>query len=82
MPRIPGIPITSMQGYTTAQVAKIIGVSKNTLLQWLYTGVLTEPKRSAVGGIQWRIWSASDIERARKVKATMKRGPKPKKEKK
>jgi DNA-binding transcriptional MerR regulator len=68
-----------MQGYSTAQVAKIIGVSKNTLLQWLYTGALTEPKRCAVGGVQWRTWSKADIERAQKVKATMKRGPKPKK---
>jgi DNA-binding transcriptional MerR regulator len=70
-----------MQGYSTAQAAKIIGVSKNTLLQWLYAGTLDEPKRSTVGGVEWRIWSDSDIERARKVKATMKRGPKPKKRK-
>lgn len=82
MPRISGIPITSMKGYSTAQVAKAIGVSKNTLLQWLYTGALKEPKRSPVGGVQWRIWTDSDIERARKVKKTMKRGPKPKKGKK
>jgi DNA-binding transcriptional MerR regulator len=70
-----------MTGYSTAQVAKAIGVSKNTLLQWLYTGTLREPKRSSVGGVQWRIWTDLDIERAQKVKATMKRGPKPKKRK-
>ncbi len=81
MPRIPSIPITSMEGYSTAQAAKTIGVSKNTLLQWLYAGRLEEPKRSIVGGVEWRVWSNSDIERARKVKATMKRGPKPKKRK-
>jgi|HubBroStandDraft_6_1064221.scaffolds.fasta_scaffold233276_2 hypothetical protein len=81
MARISSIPITSMQGYSTAQAAKIVGVSKNTLLQWLYAGALDEPKRSVVGGVEWRIWAHSDIERARKVKSTMKRGPKPKKRK-
>jgi excisionase family DNA binding protein len=78
MPQITGIPITSMQGYTTAQVAKVIGVSKNTLLKWLYSGVLQEPKHSQVGGVRWRIWSKSDVERARLLKGTLKSGPKPK----
>jgi predicted site-specific integrase-resolvase len=81
MPRISGIPITSMEGYTTAQVANAIGVSKNTLLKWLYAGVLREPKRARVAGVRWRIWSESDVERARKLKGTMKRGPKPRKKK-
>jgi excisionase family DNA binding protein len=81
MPRISGIPTTSMQGYTTAQVAKAVGVSKNTLLKWLYAGVLREPKRARVAGVKWRIWSESDVERARKLKGTMKRGPKPRKKK-
>jgi DNA-binding transcriptional MerR regulator len=70
-----------MQGCTTAQVAKAIGVSKNTLLKWLYAGVLQEPKRTHVAGVRWRVWSKSDIERARKLKGTMKRGPKPRKKK-
>ncbi len=78
MPIVAGIPITAMSGYSTAQTAKIIGVSKNTLLQWLYSGLLREPKRSRVAGVQWRIWSEADIERARKIKGTRKRGPKPK----
>ena len=70
-----------MEGYTTAQVAEAIGVSKNTLLKWLYAGVLREPKRVRVAGTQWRVWSTSDIKRARKLKGTMKRGPKPRKKK-
>jgi DNA-binding transcriptional MerR regulator len=78
MPGVSGIPITEMKGYTTAQAAEIVGVSKNTLLQWLYSGLLEEPKRSRVAGVQWRIWSEADIARARKVKGTTKRGPKPK----
>lgn len=81
MPRISSIPITSMEGYTTAQVAKAVGVSKNTLLKWLYAGVLQEPKRVRVAGMHWRVWTQTDVERARKLKGTMKRGPKPRKKK-
>jgi predicted site-specific integrase-resolvase len=81
MPRISGIPITSMVGYTTAQVAQAVGVSKNTLLKWLYAGALQEPKRVRVAGMRWRVWTQSDVERARKLKGTMKRGPKPSKKK-
>ena len=70
----------SMSGYSTAQVAKLIGVSKGTLLRWLNDGVLEEPKRrTKFGGAAWRLWDAADIERARSVKATQRRGPKPKK---
>ena len=55
--------------YTTAEVAQAIGVNKSTLLRWLYAGKLAEPKQSvAVGKIENRIWSAADLERARKFK--------------
>lgn len=79
MTRVASIPITKMSGYSTAQVAKLVGVSKNTLLRWLYNGVLPEPQRTRVGGIVWRVWSREDIDRARRVKATMRPGPKSKK---
>ncbi len=56
----------------------MIGVSKGTLLSWLYQSLLKEPGRAQVAGSNWRVWTEADIERARKLKATMKRGPKPK----
>ena len=73
------IPIHEMQGRNTAEVAKLLGVAKGTLLRWLHDGVLAEPKKVNVAGVKWRIWSDADIERARKVKATMRPGPKRKK---
>lgn len=77
---ISGIPITAMKkGYSTAEVAKIIGVSKSTLLRWLADDVVPEPRRVKVAGIEWRIWSKAEIEKARKVKATMRPGPKSRK---
>lgn len=55
--------------YTTAEVAKEIGVDKSTLLRWLYAGKLAEPKEKlTVGSIDNRVWSAADLERARKFK--------------
>lgn len=79
MKRISGIPITRMSGYTTAQAAEIVGISKNTLLRWLYDGLLNEPRRTQVGGASWREWSEQDIDKAKEVKAKMRPGPKGKK---
>jgi DNA-binding transcriptional MerR regulator len=69
----------AMSGYSTAQVAGILGVSKVTILNWLRQGLLEEPRRSSVAGMEWRMWSEADLKRAREVKAKMRRGPKPKK---
>lgn len=55
--------------HSTAEVAKQIGVSKKTLLRWLWSGALAEPEqRVTVGNIENRIWSAADLERARAFK--------------
>jgi predicted site-specific integrase-resolvase len=51
--------------YSTAEVATSIGVSKKTLLRWLYAGKLPEPKHESFGGVESRIWSEADLARAR-----------------
>jgi predicted site-specific integrase-resolvase len=51
--------------YSTAEVATAIGVSKKTLLRWLYAGKLPEPKHEIFGGVESRVWSESDLKRAR-----------------
>jgi transposase-like protein len=51
--------------FSTAEVARAIGVNKSTLLRWLYTGKLQEPKHETFGGIDNRVWTAQDLERAR-----------------
>lgn len=79
MPRIVAIPHRSyMNGYSTSQAARMVGVSKRTLLEWIYRGILDEPKKMRVMGVPWRIWNEKDIKRARIVKASMRPGPKPK----
>jgi DNA-binding transcriptional MerR regulator len=63
------IHIFMTRGYSTAQVAKTIGVSKTTLLRWLREGQIAEPNRETTfGGIESRVWSAADLERARRFK--------------
>lgn len=54
--------------YSTAEVAKLIGVSKRTLLSWCYDGKLEEPKSKTFGGVSSRVWTAADLERAKKFK--------------
>ncbi len=52
--------------YSTAEVAKAIGVSKKTLLRWLWEGKLAEPKQTVnMGRVDARVWSGADLARAR-----------------
>jgi hypothetical protein len=51
--------------YSTAEVARAIGVNKTTLLRWLYAGKLPEPDTQTFGGVESRIWSEADLNRAR-----------------
>jgi len=51
--------------YSTAQVAGLIGVHKQTLLDWLRAGKIPEPKRQRVAGLEARIWTAKDLAVAR-----------------
>jgi ABC-type cobalamin transport system ATPase subunit len=54
--------------YSTVEVARIIGVHKTTLLQWLYSGHLAEPKHVRHAGQDLRIWSEKDVSRAKRYK--------------
>ena len=51
--------------YTTAQAAKQINVCKNTLLRWVYEGLIPDVGRDWRG---WRSWSQADINRAKAFK--------------
>jgi len=48
--------------YTTDQAAKKIGVCKNTLLRWVYEGLIPDVGQDWRG---WRIWRNGDIDRVK-----------------
>jgi predicted site-specific integrase-resolvase len=67
-----------MKTYSTREVAKMIGRSHLTLLRWLSKGIIRPSVVVPYDGRHlWR-WTAADVERARRLKATQKPGPKPK----
>lgn len=67
----------SAKTYTTAQAAKLIGVSRQTLQAWIAAGDIKAPELIGVGNATLRLWTAKDVERAKKFKGTLRRGPKP-----
>jgi excisionase family DNA binding protein len=68
--------------YTMAQAAKQLGISRQTLYSWIEAGYVTAPKPTSIGEKLFRLWTAADIERARKFKGTLKPGPQTKAKKK
>jgi excisionase family DNA binding protein len=64
--------------YTTREVAKQIGVSRQTLQAWIAGGKIEAPDSVEIGRAAVRFWTRVDIERLRKFKGTLKPGRKPK----
>lgn len=52
--------------YTTGQVAKILGVHKNTVFYWLRTGKVKEPKRDSI--FNGRIWTTEEVKKLKEIK--------------
>jgi predicted site-specific integrase-resolvase len=57
-----------MKTYSTAQVAKMLGVHKVTLQNWLLDGKAREPRKVRVGNIDFRIWTDTDVKRLKRYK--------------
>jgi len=57
-----------MASYSTAQVARKIGVDKKTLLRWLYADKLAEPEIIKMPGATIRVWNQADVKRAIRYK--------------
>jgi predicted DNA-binding transcriptional regulator AlpA len=54
--------------HSTAQVARILNIGRQTLHRWL-NEELKAPKKSRIGGVSIRFWTEGDLERARRYKA-------------
>src|SRR5882724_1043341 len=64
--------------YTTADAAKKVGVSRQTLHSWINAGLVPVPKPVKVGRREFRLWTGHDIEKLKKFRGTFKRCPKEK----
>jgi predicted DNA-binding transcriptional regulator AlpA len=53
------------KNFSTAHVAKLLGVSKRTLFRYLDDGVVKEPEMIAVGDYKARVWTEGDVQQAR-----------------
>jgi hypothetical protein len=63
---------------STRDAARNLGVSLLTLQRHVKLGTVDSPPLQKVGGVTVRLWSARDIEKARKVLASIKPGRKKK----
>ena len=63
---------------STREAAKKLGVTILTLQRHVTAKTIKAPPLQKVGGVSVRLWSASDIEKARKFLATIKPGRKKK----
>ena len=61
---MPKSRVREVQYLKSAEVAELIGVTKQTLLNWLRKGLITEPERNPATG--YRLWTEKDIERIRR----------------
>jgi excisionase family DNA binding protein len=69
----------SRNRYTTSEAAKAAKVSRPTIQYWISTGKIDAPKLEVHNGKAARLWTEADVERMRKLSATLKPGPAPKK---
>jgi len=65
--------------FSTRQAAEKLGVVVLTLQRHVASGTVDAPPLQKVGGVTVRLWTNSDIEKARKVLAGIRPGRKKKK---
>jgi Prophage CP4-57 regulatory protein (AlpA). len=58
-----------MKTYSTAKVAKLLGIGTETIYRWMHEGSIPTPPLQSLAGMRVRIWSEDDLEAARKYKA-------------
>jgi excisionase family DNA binding protein len=66
------------KAYTTREAAKKLGRSRDTLQRHISAGTIKAPRLLTLGPLQVRLWNDRDIQRARKVLAGIRPGPKKK----
>jgi predicted transcriptional regulator len=65
-----------MNGYSTRQAAKKLGLSKSALSRYIAAKKIPAPKAQVIGGVEIRSWTDTDIETIRKILPKLKNGRK------
>src|SRR5260221_9235604 len=71
----------SSQPLSTVEVAREVGILRATLQYWIKEGKIAAPKTRLRNGVEVRLWAAADVEKARKLKGALRRGPEPRRAK-
>lgn len=58
-----------MKVYSTAQVARLVGVGRATLQRWMRDRKVPVPRARHIAGVTVRFWSKSELEKVRAYKA-------------
>jgi DNA-binding transcriptional MerR regulator len=67
----------SQKLYTTVEVSRMTKIPRATLQYWIATRKISAPQVSLVNGRAARLWTKAQLEKTRKLKGTLKKGPKP-----
>lgn len=73
------LPLTTLNNYvicmsmigdklTTVEAAKRAGITWRTLQRWIAAGKVKPPKPALIGAVGYRLWSANDVVRLRRIK--------------
>lgn len=57
-----------MSTYSTAQVAKLVGVGRATLHRWMREQKVPTPRAKQIAGVSVRMWSTDDVKKVRQYK--------------
>ena len=57
-----------MATYSTVEVAKLVGVSWDTLSRWIREKKFTVPPVKSVGRVKVRLWTPAEVDAVRKHK--------------
>src|SRR5215469_4895753 len=60
----------------TYEAAKAAGVHRPTLQFWIKTAKISAPRVQLIGGKAVRLWTPTQVREIRKLKGTLKAGPK------
>jgi len=62
------VQVWSVIGYSTAQVARMLKIGRQTLHRWMNDRPTLAPRKSRIGGVVVRMWTKRDVERVLKYK--------------